>query len=104
MPELLPLALAWSAGVGLGAMFFGGLWWTVRRGVLSEYPALWFLASVVLRTGLVLVGFYVVSGGQWPRLLLCLLGFVLARAGTIWLTRYTTENLPRRTAESDHAT
>ena len=29
--------------------------------------------------GLVLVGFYVVAGGQADRLVLCLLGFVIAR-------------------------
>jgi len=40
MTELLILALA--AGLVLGAIFFGGLWWTVRKGVSSKYPALWF--------------------------------------------------------------
>ena len=44
MNEVLLLALALSAGVLLGAVFFGGLWWTVRKGVSSEQPAL-----VVLR-------------------------------------------------------
>ena len=36
MNETLTLALAWSAGVLLGAIFFGGLWWTVRKGVSSS--------------------------------------------------------------------
>ena len=35
----------------LGAFFFGGLWWTVQKGVTSETPALWFLGSLLLRTG-----------------------------------------------------
>lgn len=103
MSDLLTWGLVWSAGVGLGAMFFGGLWWTVRRGVLSEHPALWFLVSVLLRTSLVLAGLYVASGGQWARLLLCLLGFVMARVGITWLTRYVAGNLPRKAAERDHA-
>ncbi|QBB71158.1 ATP synthase subunit I [Pseudolysobacter antarcticus] len=103
MSDLLTWALVWSAGVALGAIFFGGLWWTVRRGVLSEHPAVWFLVSVMLRTSLVLGGFYVVADGQWPRLLLCLLGFVMAREGLTWLTRYSMRNLPRTTAENDHA-
>lgn len=103
MSDPLTWALTWSAGVGLGATFFGGLWWTVRRGVLSEYPALWFLVSAVLRTSLALAGFYAASGGRWERLLLCLLGFVMAREGTTWLTRYAAGNPARRAAESDHA-
>ena len=40
--KLLTLVLAWVAGVVLGAIFFGGLWWTVRKGVSSKRPALWF--------------------------------------------------------------
>ena len=79
MNETLTLALAWLAGGGLGAVFFGGLWWTVRKGVSSKKAALWFIVSLVLRMSLALIGFYVVAAGHWERLLLCLLGFVMAR-------------------------
>ena len=79
MIEVLPLAAACAAGLLLGAGFFGGLWWTVRRGVSAERPALWFLGSVVLRMSIVLVGFHLVSSGDWKRLLACLLGFAIAR-------------------------
>jgi F1F0 ATPase subunit 2 len=79
MNDAAILVLAGGAGVLLGAVFFGGLWWTVRRGLSSKHPALWFLGSLVLRTGISLAGFYLVSGGQWDRLLACLLGFVVAR-------------------------
>jgi F1F0 ATPase subunit 2 len=78
MSETLTLALALVAGVVLGTVFFGGLWWTVRKGVSSKSPALWFLGSLLLRAGIVLSGFYFVSGGHWDRLLLCLVGFVIA--------------------------
>jgi F1F0 ATPase subunit 2 len=73
------LALAFLSGVLLGAIFFGGLWWTVRRGLLSPIPALWFSASSLIRIGVALGGFYTVSQGEWRRLLACLLGFFLAR-------------------------
>ena len=63
----------------LGAFFFGGLWWTVQKGVTSEMPALWFLGSLLLRTGVILAGFYFVSQGHWSRLVVCLLGFLIAR-------------------------
>ena len=87
MNEGLLLALALSAGLLLGVMFFGGLWWTVRRGVASERPAFWFFGSLLLRMSIALAGFYFVSGGQWERLLLCLVGFVVARLVVTWLTR-----------------
>ncbi len=79
MNETLILMLAGAAGVGLGAIFFGGLWWTVRRGVSSPQPALWFLGSALLRLALTLTGFYFISGGQWQRLVAALVGFIAAR-------------------------
>src|ERR1700689_3075200 len=87
MVESLALALALLAGAGLGVIFFGGLWGTIRRGVSSERPALWFFSSLLLRMSITLAGFYFVSGGRWERLLLCLLGFVMARFVVTWLTR-----------------
>jgi len=87
MNETVILILAGGAGVLLGAFFFGGLWWTVRRGLSSKRPAFLFLGSLLLRTSIILAGFYVVSGGHWDRLLACLLGFVIARLIVTRLTR-----------------
>ncbi len=87
MNETLTLALAWVAGLLLSAIFYGGLWWTVRKGVASKQPALWFIISMPLRMGIALTGFYFVSGGHWQRLLLCLCGFIMARLVVIWLNR-----------------
>jgi len=36
MTETLDLMLALVTGISLGAMFFGGLWWTVQKGVSSK--------------------------------------------------------------------
>jgi F1F0 ATPase subunit 2 len=87
MNEFLILAVALLAGLILGAIFFGGLWWTVRNGVSSKHPALWFLGSILLRMGIVLLGFYFVGRGNWQRLVACLLGFIIARFFVIRLTR-----------------
>ncbi len=87
MNEILTLAAAGVAGLLLGGFFFGGLWWTVRRGLTSRQPALWFLGSLVLRVGMVLAGFYWIARDQWQPLIPCLLGFVLARLVVIRLTR-----------------
>lgn len=86
MNEALALALAAIAGLLLGAIFFGGLWWTVRLGMTSRGPALLFLGSLLLRTIVVVAGFYTVGAGQWQRFLACLLGFVIARFIIIRLT------------------
>ena len=81
------LSLAVLDGILLGAVFFGGLWWTVRRGMLSVNPALWFSVSSLTRNAAALSGFYVVSHGDWRRLLACLVGFFLARAASLHLSR-----------------
>ena len=101
--EMMTLALAWLAGTALGAVFFGGLWWTVRKAVLSPHPVLWFFGSLMLRLSIVLTGFYVVTHGQWQRLLLCLLGFVMARVAVIWLTRQPDANPARPDRGAVHA-
>jgi len=87
MNEFLFLAPPLAAGLLLGTMFFGGLWWTVIRGVSSQRPAFWFFGSMLLRTSITLVGFYYVGRENWARWLLCLVGFVLARLVVKWLTR-----------------
>ena len=63
----------------LGGLFYGGLWWTVPSVLHAKQPALWFLASRLLRTAVVLVGFYYIGQGHWERLIACLLGFILAQ-------------------------
>ena len=103
MNEPLGLASALATGVLLGALFFGGLWWTVRQGVSSKQVALRFLGSLLLRMGVALAGFYFVSGGDWERLLLCLLGFVMARLVVTWLTRPSGEIHPSQTVEGSRA-
>jgi F1F0 ATPase subunit 2 len=86
MSELLSFSSALVAGSALGCFFFGGLWWTVQKALTSDHPALYFFASNLLRTGLVVVGFYFISFGDWRKLLICLLVFFIAR---ILITRVT---------------
>jgi F1F0 ATPase subunit 2 len=103
MNEIIFLALAFVAGVLLGSIFFGGLWWTVRKGVLAKSPALWFLGSRLLRTSTALAGFYFVGSGNWQRLVTCLAGFIVARFIVMRSTRAPTEH-PRSIAkEVSHA-
>ena len=87
MNETLSLILALATGLALGAIFFGGLWWTVQKGMASKWSPLWFCGSWLLRTALVVTGFLVVANGHWARLLVCLVGFVMARLIVIRLIR-----------------
>ena len=103
MNSIFILVLALVAGLMLGAIFFGGLWWTVRKGVFSKSPALWFLGSMLLRMGIVLAGFYFVGRGDWQRLVSCLLGFIIARFIVMRLTRTPIENGNSKSKEASHA-
>ena len=58
---ILILGIAAVVGVVLGLIFYGGLYWTVSRGLVSKRPALWFLFSLLARVSIVIAGFYFVS-------------------------------------------
>ena len=103
MNEYLVLALALAAGLLLGTIFFGGLWWTVRKGVLSKHPALWFLGSMVVRMSIVLLGLYFVGRDDWQRLVACLVGFIIARFIVLRLTRTSIENSKYQAKEASRA-
>ena len=94
MSDTLALGFSLVCGVSLGAVFFGGLWWTVRRGITAAAPAMWFCGCALLRTAIAIIGLYLVSNGDWRRLLACLLGFLLARAGVLRLS--TTPHAPAK--------
>lgn len=94
-------SLTFSAMAGglLGGCFFGGMWWTISRGLSSPRAALWFMVSMLLRTGIVVLGFYFILGGDWERLLAGLLGFSLAR---LIVTRLMNQHIPLM-QEASHA-
>ena len=102
MNDIFSVASALITGLLLGAMFFGGLWWTVRKGMTSTRPALWFFSSLLLRTVITLAGLYVVSDGHWERLLAGLVGFTIARPIVTRITGLT-EKPPSLSQEAGHA-
>jgi F1F0 ATPase subunit 2 len=87
MTETLTLYLSGVGGLALGAFFFGGLWWTVRKGIASPRPALWFLGSLLVRTSVVMAGFYYIGQSNWQRLMASLAGFIVARFAVSRVTR-----------------
>lgn len=79
MMEIIPTTFALLAGVLIGIMFFGGLWWTVQKAMSSKQPGLLFAGSLLLRTVLTLAAFYLIGSASWQRLVACLIGFMFGR-------------------------
>ncbi len=100
MADLQSWAPAFLAGLALGAIFFGGLWWTIRAGLTASQPALWFLCSLLLRTGTALGGFFLVAGTDWTLWLVCLIGFIAARAAVHRLTQAGPARLTDRAGDA----
>ncbi len=98
--ETLNMILALIAGVAIGIFFFGGLWITVRNAVNAKTPALWFFGSFILRVCIAMVGFYIISLGNWQHLLVALLGFVIARFMVTHFTKSVETN--QRKKELNH--
>jgi F1F0 ATPase subunit 2 len=72
--------VAITTGMTLGWSYFGGLWLTIQRLPTVTCPMALVLGSFLLRIGITVMGFYLVMGGHWARLLLGLLGFLFMRA------------------------
>jgi F1F0 ATPase subunit 2 len=79
MDSLPRLAMAAAGGCALGLVYFAGLWLTIRRLPTVRWPAVFSLASLLLRVAAALAGFYVIGAGDWRRLLFALAGFTAAR-------------------------
>lgn len=92
--DLLMWLLTLFVGIGLGAFFFGGLWYTVGVIVRSARPARWLVLGLSLRVGVTVAGFYLIALGDWRRLPLCLVGFLLARVAASYLARSPTTGPP----------
>lgn len=79
MNDILSLVPAVLAGILLGIIFFGGLWFTVNKGLGSKRATLIFFGSLIIRMAIILTGFYFVGGDNWQKMLACLVGFLIAR-------------------------
>jgi F1F0 ATPase subunit 2 len=86
MINILEGLLALLVGAMLGVFYFAGLWWTVRQLGSSQYVALLFVFSLLFRSSTVIVGFYLILGDNWLRLVAGLVGFMVAR---FLVTRYS---------------
>ena len=72
-----------SIGIGSGALYFAGLWWTVTRLKGVRRPGLWALASFLLRAALLVAVFGAAAQGSWERIIACLVGFTAVRLAAL---------------------
>lgn len=96
MTETWLLFLVFPGGLLLGIFFYGGLWWTVRKGLSSRRPALWFFTSYLLRMGVTVAGLSALADGHWQRLLVFFLGWLTARLLVMQLDKWAAPNNPAR--------
>lgn len=76
---LLRLIPAFAGGIVLGALFFAGLWLSVRRLGHAKRLGLVLVVSYVVRMIVVIGGLFLLSDGDWRRLAAALTGFILMR-------------------------
>lgn len=96
--------LSFIAGLALGIVFFGGLWLTVRKAMSSNRPAIWFIASLLIRSALVIGGLYFATGQQWQRILISLAGFILSRVLVLYVTKRHDDNeAPSKGGDQDES-
>ena len=89
MSPLAGIAVSLVLGIMLGVVHFGGLWWTVNRGLRAANPAAWFATSTLLRMALLLVCFRLVLHGGWQDAAACACGVLLARSAITRIVRAT---------------
>ena len=91
MPGPFTLILLLLAGCGLGLLFYGGLWLTVRALPKSHHPTALMLASFWGRNALAIAGLILAMDARWERAVVCMVGFALAR---ILMARWIPRNSP----------
>lgn len=83
----LELSVSILVGIILGAFFYGGLWLTVRRLVVTRHPIAVTLGSLLVRMAVVLCGLLLVARGRWQNVLACLVGLTVGRVAVSRFSR-----------------
>ncbi len=73
------MVFSFLAGIVLGLIFFGGLYYTTKNLPISKSPALLMFVSITLRMIVLIGGLYIVFNGEIIRLLIGILGVFAAK-------------------------
>ncbi|HOO47715.1 MAG TPA: ATP synthase subunit I [Deltaproteobacteria bacterium] len=79
MEKSLDLAVAFLLGMGLGAFYFLFLWKTLQKIPDVDNPGFVMFRSFIIRTAVVLSGFYLIMDHSWERIVAALFGFIVMR-------------------------
>jgi F1F0 ATPase subunit 2 len=103
MSDILVLLLAAVGGLIIGAIYFAGLWWTLRKSLGTDASVALLPVSLFIRVAICLGGFYLIGAGDPTRIIACLTGFIAARFILFRLTRQMTLAFDALSDESGHA-
>ena len=81
MSTVIALTAGFVAGVALGLVFFGGLWWTTQRLATSARPGLLVSVSLLVRVVVLAIGMLLLAQVGGGPLLLAALGLLATRIG-----------------------
>lgn len=83
---------AFLVGIALGAFYFGGLYFSIKKLTEVKYPRLLMLISWVFRMLVLLGVFLYVARGGFQQILLALLGLMLMRLVITQITKEKESN------------
>lgn len=79
MNEITITLVSIICGVVLGLFFYGGLWFTIKKGLLRKGRLPLFFLSFMIRMLIVITGFYMLALYDWRALIFSLGGFIFSR-------------------------
>lgn len=74
------IACALAAGISLGLVYFGGLWWTVKRMATSRRPHVLFLLSFFVRLVIAVPVLILVLQFHWSLAVVAVAGMIITRS------------------------
>lgn len=81
------------AGTAVGAIYFYGLWLTVKKVPYAEKKNWLLFTSFVIRMGIVLLVFYFAAQRQWQNLIACFAGFMIIRFAVVGRVKQISKKL-----------
>ena len=77
MIKLLEIFIYILIGAALGVIYFAGLWFTIRKVLLSRRSAGLVMLSYLIRNAfLIFALFFIGRGGKWENLIFALIGII----------------------------
>ncbi|MCA8999533.1 MAG: ATP synthase subunit I [Planctomycetaceae bacterium] len=96
MMAILPTVIWPILGAVLGLMYFGGLWWTVKRLPHRQHPYVLLVASFMIRITMLLLAFWLMVQISWQALAMAMIGFLSARQVLLFRMRRQTLRSTRK--------